>query len=117
MLPPLFRLVERGASLAAAASGAYRGGRPSPAPVGTEYAFRYHHQPQHPRPSRPPPDGHWWRSVAVVKAVIIVLLVAPASAAALGFAVLSHVAGMFVERWLFFAEAKHVVTLYYEGAA
>ena len=48
---------------------------------------------------------------------IIVLLVAPASAAALGFAVLSHVAGMFVERWLFFAEAKHVVTLYYEGAA
>ncbi|MEC7587185.1 MAG: hypothetical protein VX425_00110, partial [Pseudomonadota bacterium] len=48
---------------------------------------------------------------------IIVLLAAPASAVALGFAVLSHVAGMFVERWLFFAEAKHVVTLYYEGAA
>ena len=37
--------------------------------------------------------------------------------AALGIALLAHVAGMFVERWLFFAEAKHVVTLYYEGAA
>jgi DMSO reductase anchor subunit len=28
-------------------------------------------------------------------------------------AVLSHVAGVFVQRWLFFAEAKHVVSLYY----
>ena len=26
------------------------------------------------------------------------------------------IAGTFVERWLFFAEAKHVVMLYYEGA-
>jgi DMSO reductase anchor subunit len=32
-------------------------------------------------------------------------------------AVLAHVAGMFVERWLFFAEAKHVVTLYYGETA
>jgi len=31
--------------------------------------------------------------------------------------VLAHVFGMFVERWLFFAEAKHVVTLYYGEAA
>ena len=28
-------------------------------------------------------------------------------------ALLSHVAGILAERWLFFAEAKHVVTLYY----
>ena len=28
-------------------------------------------------------------------------------------AILSHVAGVFVQRWLFFAEAKHVVSLYY----
>lgn len=28
-------------------------------------------------------------------------------------AILSHVAGVFVQRWLFFAEAKHVVGLYY----
>lgn len=26
------------------------------------------------------------------------------------------IAGTFVERWLFFAEAKHVVMLYYAGA-
>jgi DMSO reductase anchor subunit len=48
---------------------------------------------------------------------ILLLFVAPASTAALALALLAHVAGMFVERWLFFAEAKHVVTLYYEGAA
>ena len=48
---------------------------------------------------------------------IAVLFLAPASIAALGVAVAAHIAGMFVERWLFFAEAKHVVTLYYEGAA
>ena len=28
-------------------------------------------------------------------------------------AALSALAGAFVERWLFFAEAKHLVTLYY----
>jgi len=31
----------------------------------------------------------------------------------LGVAVIAHMAGIFVERWLFFAEAKHSVTLYY----
>ena len=35
------------------------------------------------------------------------------SAPVLGLAVLLHLAGVFVERWLFFAEAKHVVSLYY----
>ena len=48
---------------------------------------------------------------------VLVLLLAPASAGARAVAVLAHVAGMFVERWLFFAEAKHVVTLYYGEAA
>jgi DMSO reductase anchor subunit len=28
-------------------------------------------------------------------------------------AVVAHMVGIFVERWLFFAEAKHSVTLYY----
>ena len=28
-------------------------------------------------------------------------------------AVVTHLAGLFVERWLFFAEAEHVVSLYY----
>jgi len=40
----------------------------------------------------------------------------PASGAVMGVALASHVAGVMVERWLFFAEAKHVVSLYY-GAA
>ena len=35
------------------------------------------------------------------------------SAPMLGLAVLLHLAGVFVERWLFFAEARHVVSLYY----
>ena len=39
----------------------------------------------------------------------------PAIAAALLAAVLGTV-GVFVERWLFFAEAKHAVTLYYGGS-
>jgi DMSO reductase anchor subunit len=29
------------------------------------------------------------------------------------FAVLAQMPGMLVERWLFFAEAKHTVTLFY----
>jgi DMSO reductase anchor subunit len=32
-------------------------------------------------------------------------------------AALSHLAGLVVERWLFFAEAKHTVTLYYGARA
>lgn len=35
------------------------------------------------------------------------------SAGLLGIATILHMIGVFVERWLFFAEAKHVVTLYY----
>ena len=32
---------------------------------------------------------------------------------ALGIAFIAFLAGLFVERWLFFAEAKHAVSLYY----
>jgi DMSO reductase anchor subunit len=35
------------------------------------------------------------------------------SAGVLSMATIFHIMGVFVERWLFFAEAKHVVTLYY----
>ena len=48
---------------------------------------------------------------------VVILFLAPASAGALAVALLAHVTGMFVERWLFFAEAKHVVTLYYGDPA
>jgi sulfite dehydrogenase (quinone) subunit SoeC len=34
----------------------------------------------------------------------------------LALAALSHLTGLLAERWLFFAEAKHVVALYYGGA-
>lgn len=38
---------------------------------------------------------------------------APIPPMALGFAILSAALGVFVERWLFFAEAEHVAMLYY----
>ncbi len=41
------------------------------------------------------------------------LLLAPAGHVTAGLAVLSHLAGLVVTRWLFFAEAEHVVGLYY----
>lgn len=41
------------------------------------------------------------------------LLVLPVSYISLALALLSHTAGMFVQRWLFFAQAEHVVGLYY----
>ena len=34
----------------------------------------------------------------------------------LTMALAAHMAGIFIERWLFFAEAKHSVTLYYGDA-
>ena len=37
----------------------------------------------------------------------------PVTAGALAFGFVIHLLGVLVERWLFFAEAKHVVTLYY----
>jgi DMSO reductase anchor subunit len=47
-------------------------------------------------------------------AVPVVLLVAlPGSLAAMAVAFASHLVGVFASRWLFFAEAEHVVSIYY----
>lgn len=43
----------------------------------------------------------------------IVLLLLPFGHVLAAFAVISHIAGVTVARWLFFAEAEHVVGLYY----
>ncbi|NOR32959.1 MAG: dibenzothiophene desulfurase [Sulfitobacter sp.] len=43
----------------------------------------------------------------------VILLLVPFSHAAGGLAVLAHVAGVLTARWLFFAQAEHVVGLYY----
>ena len=48
---------------------------------------------------------------AVLPALLVFL--SGGLASFLGLAVLLHLAGVFVERWLFFAEAKHTVSLYY----
>jgi DMSO reductase anchor subunit len=48
-------------------------------------------------------------------AFAIVALLWPAPGCAC-FALASVIAGSFVERWLFFAEARHVVMLYYAAA-
>jgi len=61
------------------------------------------------------------RRIAIVLfALVPVLLLLPVwlfvhldAAPWLAAAALSALAGAFVERWLFFAEAKHLVTLYY----
>ena len=52
-------------------------------------------------------------AAALAFAAPIVLLSLPFSHALAGIAVLSHLAGVLVSRWLFFAEAEHVVGLYY----
>ena len=54
--------------------------------------------------------------IALALAAVIPLLVLglyPQSVALLVLAAVIHMAGIMVERWLFFAEAKHTVTLYY----
>lgn len=43
----------------------------------------------------------------------IVFLLIPFNHVFAALAILSHIAGVLVQRWLFFAEAKHVVSLYY----
>ena len=55
--------------------------------------------------------------LALVLAFIlpIVFLLIPFSHIFAVFAILSHITGVLVQRWLFFAEAKHVVSLYYGG--
>ena len=44
---------------------------------------------------------------------IVCVIFGGSSAGILSMATIFHIIGIFVERWLFFAEAKHVVTLYY----
>jgi DMSO reductase anchor subunit len=56
----------------------------------------------------------------IVPAILLALLVASGANGALavlvaGVAALFHYAGMFTERWLFFAEARHAVMNYYGG--
>jgi DMSO reductase anchor subunit len=43
----------------------------------------------------------------------LLVIIDAASVIGLGIALAAHIAGVFVERWLFFAEAKHTVSLYY----
>jgi DMSO reductase anchor subunit len=43
----------------------------------------------------------------------LLVIIDAASVVGLGIALAAHIAGVFVERWLFFAEAKHTVSLYY----
>jgi len=65
------------------------------------------------------------RSVSVVLLFIapaLLTVLAIAAGAGLAFlamvlAVLSAAIGVFTERWLFFAEAEHIVTVYYDGGA
>jgi len=45
---------------------------------------------------------------------VAILLFLPATWPVLLVAISSHVLGLFVARWLFFAEAEHVVGLYYD---
>lgn len=55
------------------------------------------------------------RAISLVLASFLptILLLLPFSHTLAGLAVLSHVAGALAARWLFFAEAEHVVGLYY----
>ncbi len=55
------------------------------------------------------------RIIAFILAIIlpVILLLIPFSHWLAGIAVFSHIAGVLVTRWLFFAQAEHVVGLYY----
>ena len=56
------------------------------------------------------------RLIALALAVVVpilILIVLPHGPITFGIAALVHIAGAFVQRWLFFAEAEHVVGLYY----
>ena len=52
-------------------------------------------------------------SLVLVSVLPVILLLLPFSHVLAALAVLSHLAGTMVARWLFFAEAEHVVGLYY----
>ena len=55
------------------------------------------------------------RVIALLLMVFLpaVLLLLPFSHALAALAVISHLTGVITSRWLFFAEAEHVVGLYY----
>ena len=56
------------------------------------------------------------RGVSVTLGGIIpfaTILTGTSSSLLLGIILLIHLVGVFIERWLFFAEAKHIVSLYY----
>ena len=58
------------------------------------------------------------RAISVLLGCILPLLglyMAIESLVLLSVVLIAHLAGIFVERWLFFAEAKHVVSTYYTG--
>lgn len=60
--------------------------------------------------------AHRLRVLALLGAVILpmlALILAPGTAAGWAVAAVVHVCGMLAARWLFFAEAEHVVGLYY----
>ena len=60
------------------------------------------------------------RVISVLLGGLIPLLglyIASGSIASLSIVLLAHLVGIFVERWLFFAEAKHVVSIYYTDIA
>lgn len=44
---------------------------------------------------------------------VVLLLALPTSPVVIGLALISHMIGVFASRWLFFAEAEHVVSTYY----
>ena len=52
-------------------------------------------------------------AIALMAVLPIILLILPFSHVFAAFAVVSHVLGVLTARWLFFAEAEHVVGLYY----
>jgi len=52
-------------------------------------------------------------SLVLMVAVPVALLLLPSSHMLAGLAVVSHLVGVFVSRWLFFAQAEHVVGYYY----
>jgi len=54
-------------------------------------------------------------AIPVLLLLLSLLLGQGAAAAVLALAVLSHALGVLVERWLFFAEARHAVMNYYGG--
>lgn len=61
---------------------------------------------------------HRLRIIALVCASflpLLILLVVPPLPAVMAFAAVIHLIGAFAARWLFFAEAEHVVGLYYDA--